>query len=103
MAPRPTEVKLLAKMMDPDVSDDALALAKDMIEALDKSREDRDSWLASARTMKGGPIVTVGPFSTQTQAMKAMGKIPFADDPATTEGLGAMIHKMHPPKWLEDL
>jgi len=99
MAPRPTEVTLLAKMMDPDVSPDAKDLAKDMIEALDKAREDRDQWIVTARTMTGGPIVTVGPFSTMLQASKAMKKISFVDTEG--EGVGAMILNMKPVSWID--
>lgn len=98
MAPRPTEVTLLAKMMDPDLSDDAKALAKDMIEALDKAREDRDQWIVTARTMVGGPIITVGPFSTMLQAGKAMKKISFVD--LDGEGVGAMFLNMKPVSWI---
>lgn len=98
---RPTEVNLLAKMMDPEVSDDAKALAKDMVDALDEARSDRDYWLVSARTMRDGPALTVGPFSTKNQAVKAASKLAFADDPNLTPGLGYLIHKMNPPSWLE--
>lgn len=101
MAPRPTEINLVAKMMDPECSEDAKALARDIIEALDESRADREWWLVSARTLKDAPTITVGPFSTKNQAMKAASRIAFADDPATTPGLGALIHNMKPPAWLD--
>lgn len=100
MAPRPTEITLVAKMMDPECSDDAKALARDIIEALDEARSDREAWLVSARTLRNGPSLTVGPFSTKNQAVKAASKIAFADDPNTTPGLGYLIHKMNPPSWL---
>jgi phosphoribosylcarboxyaminoimidazole (NCAIR) mutase len=93
-------VKLLAKMMDPTCSDDALDLAKEMIEALDASRTKRDMWIVSARTMKNAPVITVGVFSTKNQAMKAASTIPFCDDPEVTPGVGALIHNMKPPEWL---
>jgi len=65
------------------------------------AREDREYWLVSARTMRDGPALTVGPFSTKNQAVKAASKLAFADDPASTPGLGYLIHKMNPPSWLE--
>lgn len=101
MAPRPTEVKLVAKMMDPDVSEDAMELARNIIDALDAARADREQWLVSARTMREGPTLTVGPWSTKNQALKAAGKIAFADDPNSTPGLGWLVHKMYPPGWLD--
>lgn len=101
MAPRPTEITLVAKMMDPEASEDAKALARDIIEALDAARADREWWLVSARTLKDGPTLTIGPFSTKNQALKASGRVAFADDPATTPGLGLMVHKMQPPTWLD--
>lgn len=101
MAPRPTEINLVASMMDPECSDDAKALARDIIEALDESRSDREWWLVSARTLRDGPAVTVGPYSTRNQALKAASRLAFADDPNTTPGLGYLVHMMKPPTWLE--
>lgn len=103
MSPRPTEVKLLATMMDPACSDDAQDLARAMIEALDESRTKRDMWIVSARTMKQAPIINVGVYSTKNQAMKAAKGIPFLDDPETTEGVGCLIMPMRSPAWLEKL
>lgn len=101
MAPRPTEITLVAKMMDPDVSEDAKELARNIIDALDAARTDREWWLVSARTIRNGPTLTVGPYSTKNQAIKAAGKIAFADDPAKFPGLGWMVHKMNSPTWLD--
>lgn len=101
MAPRPTEVTLVAKIMDPDVSEDAKELARNIIDALDAAREDREWWVVSARTIRNGPTLTIGPYSTKNQALKAAGKIAFADDPTQHAGLGWMVHNMKPPNWLE--
>jgi len=100
---RPTEIKLLAKMMDPECSDDAQDLAKEMIEALDVSRIKHDAWIVSARTMKGAPIINVGTFNTKKQAMKAASTLPFVDDPETTPGCGALIMRMYSKDWLANL
>lgn len=100
---RPTEITLVAKMMDPEASEEAKALARDIIDALDAARADRDYWLVSARTLRNGPSITVGPYSTKNQAMKAAAKIPFADDPWTTPGLGYLVHNMKPPTWLDNI
>jgi hypothetical protein len=88
-------------MMDPECSDDAKSLARDIIDALDEARSDREWWLVSARTLKDGPSITVGPYSTRNQALKAASRIAFADDPATTPGLGYLVHMMKPPSWLD--
>lgn len=98
---RPTEITLLAKMMDPTASEDAKALAREMIEALDESRTERDQWIITARTLKDGPVVTVGPFNTKNAAMKAAKKLSFADNPESTPGLGMLIHQMKHPVWLD--
>jgi len=101
MAPRPTEITLVAKMMDPDVSDDAKELARNIIDALDAMRADREWWLVSARTLRNGPTLTVGPYSTKNQALKAAAKISFADDPDKVPGLGWIVHNMKPAAWLD--
>ena len=100
---RPTEVKLLAKMMDPECSVDAQDLAKEMIEALDASRLKHEAWIVSARTMVGAPIINVGTFNTKRQAMKAASTLPFMEDPEITPSLGALIMRMYDPSWLEAL
>jgi hypothetical protein len=101
MAVRPTEIKLVAKMMDPDISDEAKALAKEIIVALDTARQENDQWSIMARTMKGGPYLAIGPFSTKNQAMKGLKRVAFADDPMTTPGVGAWVGKMYQPPWLD--
>lgn len=101
MAPRPTEVTLVAKIMDPEVSDEAKEMARNIIDALDAARADREWWLVSARTLRNGPTLTVGPYSTRNQALKAAGRIAFADDPNQHPGLGWMVHNMKPPSWLD--
>lgn len=103
MAVRPTEVKLVAKLMDPELSDEAKALAKEIIEALDEARLEREQWGIATRTMKNGPTLLIGPFSTKNQAVKAFGKVAFVDDPNTTPGVGGYITKMYQPAWLDTL
>jgi len=48
--PRPTEIRLVAKLLDPDAenSEDASALAIEIIEALDNSRLKRESFIVVA-------------------------------------------------------
>lgn len=103
MAPRPTEITLLAKMMAPggDDMDDAKELARDMIEALDKVRLEREQWVISVRNGSKSPVTTIGPFGTKNQAMKGTAKLAFDDDPDTTPGVGWIVHRMYQPTWLD--
>lgn len=106
MAPRPTEVTLLAKLMLPpgyskDQLEDAKVLAKEMITKLDESRQDVEQWILSAKTSSKGPSISVGPWTTKNQAVKAASKLAFDDDPNTTPGVGYLIHRLQHPVWLD--
>lgn len=98
--PSPAEVKAVAKILDPDVSEEALDMARECIEALDEVRVKKDQWILAARTMRDGPIVAVGPWTTKNQALRAVDKVAFVDAPADTEGVGALIFKVRQPEWL---
>jgi hypothetical protein len=78
-------------------------MAREAIEALDKVRADKEMWILSARTMKEGPIINVGPWTTKNQAMRAVKRLAFVDDPHETPGLGALVMRMRTPQWLESL
>jgi hypothetical protein len=70
--PRPTEIKLVAKLLDPDAenSEDAAALAIEIIEALDNSRLKRESFIVVAKLADWVPLQAWGEFSTRLQAEK---------------------------------
>jgi hypothetical protein len=70
--PRPTEIRLVAKLLDPDAenSEDAAALAIEIIEALDKSRTKRESFVVVAKLADWVPLQAWGEFSTRLQAEK---------------------------------
>lgn len=70
--PRPTEIKLVAKLLDPDAesSEDATALAIEIIEALDKSRLKRESFVVVAKLTDWTPLQAWGEFNTKLQAEK---------------------------------
>ena len=70
--PRPTEVKLVANLLDPDNtnSESATELAVEIIEALDSSRGKRDSYVLVAQLASWAPVQTWGEFSTRLQAEK---------------------------------
>ena len=94
--PRPTEVKLVANLLDPDApnSEDAMALAHEIIEALDKSRIKRDSYIVVAKLADWSPLQAWGEFSTKLQAEKFVGKLAA---PGPGSGRGA-ISKMEDPE-----
>lgn len=70
--PRPTEVRLVANLLDPDNanSEDAADLAIEIIEALDKSRLKRESFIVVAKLADWVPLQAWGEFSTRLQAEK---------------------------------
>ena len=70
--PRPTEIRLVAKLLDPDAenSEDASALAIEIIEALDNSRLKRESFIVVAKLADCVPLQAWGEFSTRLQAEK---------------------------------
>jgi hypothetical protein len=70
--PRPTEIKLVANLLDPDTtnSEGATDLAYEIIEALDKSRAKRDAYIVVAQLAQWSPVQAWGEFSTKLQAEK---------------------------------
>lgn len=70
--PRPTEIKLVAGLLDPESSDpdNANELAIEIIEALDKSRDKRDSYVVVGQLASWAPVQTWGDFTTKLQAQK---------------------------------
>lgn len=69
---KPTEIKLVAGIIDPDGEspDDAAAMAAEIIEALELKRAKDDQWIIAARLADWAPITAYGPWSTQNQAVK---------------------------------
>lgn len=103
MAPRPTEITAVAKILDPSLSDDAKIMAREIIEKMDELRLEREQWIVSIRNGAASPVVSTGPWTTKNQAMKAAAKVAFVDDPNTTPGVGWFVHRMMPPPWLDSL
>jgi hypothetical protein len=92
--PRPTEIKLVANLLDPDgaASEDAAQLAVEIIEALDKSRVKRDSYVVVAKLADWVPLQSWGEFSTKLQAEKFVANLSSPDG-----GGKAAIAKMEEP------
>lgn len=92
--PRPTEIRLVAALLDPDNASEGQAedLAVEIIEALDKSRLKRESYVVVAKLADWVPLQAWGEFSTKLQAEKF---IPVLSSP---DGSGkAGIAKLEDP------
>jgi hypothetical protein len=79
--PRPTEIRLVAKLLDPDNSSEGRAedLAVEIIEALDAARLKRESYVVVAKLADWAPLQAWGDFSTKLQAEKFLGNLSAAD------------------------
>jgi len=97
--PRPTEIKLVAKLLDPDIdnSEDATALAIEIIEALDKSRTKRESFIVVAKLTDWVPVQAWGEFSTRLQAEKFFPNLSSPD----TGGKGTIVRLENPEDLLK--
>lgn len=93
--PRPTEIKLVANLLDPDAtnSEGASELALEIIEALDASRAKRESWVVVAKLADWVPLQAWGEFSTRLQAEKFF---PHLSSPDKAGGKG-MIARLEQP------
>jgi hypothetical protein len=99
--PRPTEIKLVANLLDPDSTDSesAAELAQEIIEALDESRFKRDSYILVAQLAQWAPVQAWGEFSTKLQAEKFVKNLSAADKNGT--GKAVIVHLEQPDKLIE--
>lgn len=73
MAPKPTEVRLIAGLLESEC-DDTGTLARILIEALDSKRAaDNTHWVIL--TQWGDIVQVVGPFPTEHQCGKALARL----------------------------
>lgn len=98
--PRPTEIKLVANLLDPDNTDSESAadLAVEIIEALDESRMKRDNYILVAQLARWAPVQAWGEFSTKLQVEKFMKNLSAVD---AEGGRAAIVHLEQPEKLLE--
>lgn len=99
--PRPTEIKLVANLLDPDDtnSESAAELAVEIIEALDESRGKRDSYILVAQLAQWAPVQAWGEFSTKLQAEKFVKNLSAVDKGGT--GKAVVVHLEQPDKLIE--
>lgn len=82
MKAKPTEVRLVASLLDPtgESKEEAEDLASDIIEALEtKRRKDNDYFVVVGQLARTAPVQTWGPFSTSNAAFKFMNQLPRVD------------------------
>jgi hypothetical protein len=98
--PRPTEIKLVANLLDPDNtnSESAAELAQEIIEALDESRYKRESYILVAQLARWAPVQAWGEFSTKLQVEKFMKNLSGVD---AEGGRAVVVHLEQPDKLLE--
>lgn len=98
--PRPTEIKLVANLLDPDStnSESATELALEIIEALDESRTKRDSYVLVAQLARWAPVQAWGEFSTKLQAEKFIKNLAGCD---AEGGRAVIVHLELPEKLIE--
>lgn len=98
--PRPTEIKLVANLLDPDNtnSESASELAIEIIEALDESRLKRDSYILVAQLARWAPVQAWGEFSTKLQVEKFMKNLSACD---AEGGKAVIVHLEQPERLLE--
>lgn len=101
MVKRPTEVRLVASLLDPDNmdSENATSLAEEIIEALDESRDKRDSFILVAQLASWAPVQAWGEFSTRLQVEKFAKNLSSADK--NENGRAVIVRLEQPDKLLE--
>lgn len=95
------DIKAVAEALEQeyDTVEDA---AKAAIEAYQSVNKTRDQWIVVARILAGGPILSVGPWTTENQARKASQHLVSAHR-EPTEGTGMSILRMYQPDWVKKL
>lgn len=93
--PRPTEIRLVANLIDPDATnpEGAADMAVEIIEALDKSRVKRESYIVVAKLADWVPLQAWGEFSTRLQAEKFF---PLLSAPGPGDGKAAVARLEDP-------
>ena len=97
--PRPTEVKLVAGLLDPDNtnSEGAADLAIEIIEALDLSRGKRESFTVVAQLATWAPVQAWGEFNTRLQAQKFVQRLASPD----TGGKAGIVRLENPEDFIK--
>jgi len=99
----PTEIKTVAKILDPSISDESKDMAADIIEALDAVRAKRDQWIVIARLSNESPVFAAGSWTTRLQAEKKISKLSLVNKTGDQSKTGVMVARMMQPNWIDSL
>jgi len=98
--PTKRELVAVANILDPSLSDEAIDMAREVVETLDDVRSSKDQWIVVARLMANGPDLAVGTWTTKKQALKASECLVSAHR-EEAPGTGMIVMPMRQPLWLE--
>lgn len=101
--PTPTEIKTVAKILDPSLSDESKDMAADIIEALDEVRAKREQWIVIARLSNESPVFAAGAWTTKHQALKKISKLSLVNKTGDQSKTGVMVARMMQPSWIDSL
>lgn len=101
--PTPTEIKTVAKILDPSISDESKDMAVDIIEAIDEIRAKRDQWIVIARLSNESPVFAAGSWTTKHQALKKISKLSLVNKTGDQSKTGVMVARMMQPSWIDAL
>jgi hypothetical protein len=94
-------VKRVASILTPDVDEDAIDMAVEIVEAVLDIEGDRDQWALIARLDPQSPYLGVGTWTTKNQAMKAATKL--VGSTPDREGTGSLVLPLKKPDWLDNI
>lgn len=95
------EVSEVKKALDREY-EDLIDAAHAAVEAYEKVHATRDQWIVIARPLRNGPLVTVGPWTTRTQAEKAEKQFVSAHRDSN-EGTFSVVTRMYQTSWMKKL
>jgi hypothetical protein len=99
----PSEVKTVAKILDPSLSDESKDMALEIIDAIDAIRAKRDQWIVIARLSNESPVFAAGAWTTKNQALKRVSKLSLVNKEGDQSKTGVMVARMMQPEWIESL
>jgi len=94
-------VKAVAKILEPDPSDEAIDMAVEIVDAVLEIEQARDKWAIVARLDPKTPILGVGTWTTEKPARTAAQKLCGSTEDRT--GTGLVVIPLKKPEWLANL
>lgn len=94
-------VKAVAKILEPEPSEEAIDMAIEIVDAVLEIEQARDKWAVVARLDPNTPIMGVGTWTTELPAKTAAEKL-CGSTPDRT-GTGYVVIPLKKPEWLANL